>query len=69
MVQQERLGTAHAALQAAPLFGDGEVAVLYADNPLIQPETLHAGWWTGDAGDAGWPCWPCGRPTPAATAA
>ncbi|MBV9785514.1 MAG: bifunctional UDP-N-acetylglucosamine diphosphorylase/glucosamine-1-phosphate N-acetyltransferase GlmU, partial [Acidisphaera sp.] len=40
VVQQERRGTAHAALQAAPLFGDGEVAVLYADNPLIRPETL-----------------------------
>ena len=40
VVQHERLGTAHAALQAASLFGDGEVAVLYADNPLIRPETL-----------------------------
>jgi bifunctional UDP-N-acetylglucosamine pyrophosphorylase/glucosamine-1-phosphate N-acetyltransferase len=42
VIQQERLGTAHAALQAVPLFGDGEVAVLYADNPLIQPATLAA---------------------------
>jgi bifunctional UDP-N-acetylglucosamine pyrophosphorylase / glucosamine-1-phosphate N-acetyltransferase len=40
VVQQERRGTAHAALVAAPYFGDGEVAVLYADNPLIRPETL-----------------------------
>ena len=40
VVQHERLGTAHAALQAEPLFGDGEVAVLYADNPLITPATL-----------------------------
>ncbi len=40
VVQQERLGTAHAARQAAPLFGDGAVAVLYADNPLIRPATL-----------------------------
>src|ERR1700722_3268923 len=40
VVQQERRGTAHAALMAAPEFGDGEVAVLYADTPLIQPETL-----------------------------
>lgn len=40
VVQADRLGTAHAALQAAELFGDGEVAVLYADNPLIRPETL-----------------------------
>ena len=40
LVQQERRGTAHAALVAAAEFGDGEVAVLYADNPLIRPETL-----------------------------
>ena len=40
VVQQERLGTAHAALVAEHLFGDGEVAVLYADNPLIRPDTL-----------------------------
>jgi bifunctional UDP-N-acetylglucosamine pyrophosphorylase/glucosamine-1-phosphate N-acetyltransferase len=40
VVQQERLGTAHAALQAAEHFGDGQVAVLYADNPLIRPATL-----------------------------
>ena len=40
VVQVERLGTAHAALQAEAHFGDGEVAVLYADNPLITPATL-----------------------------
>ena len=40
VVQQDRLGTAHAALQAAAYFGDGDVAVLYADNPLIRPDTL-----------------------------
>ena len=40
MVQQEPRGTAHAALVAVPEFGDGEVAVLYADNPLIRPETF-----------------------------
>jgi bifunctional UDP-N-acetylglucosamine pyrophosphorylase/glucosamine-1-phosphate N-acetyltransferase len=40
VVQQDRRGTAHAALLAAPHFGDGEVAVLYADNPLIRPSTL-----------------------------
>jgi bifunctional UDP-N-acetylglucosamine pyrophosphorylase / glucosamine-1-phosphate N-acetyltransferase len=36
-IQHERLGTAHAALQAAPLLDGfaGDVAVLYADNPLI----------------------------------
>ena len=40
VVQHDRLGTAHAALQAEALFGDGEVAVLYADNPLIKSATL-----------------------------
>ncbi len=40
VVQQERLGTAHAALQAADLFGTGDVAVLYGDNPLIGAATL-----------------------------
>jgi bifunctional UDP-N-acetylglucosamine pyrophosphorylase/glucosamine-1-phosphate N-acetyltransferase len=40
VIQHERLGTAHAALQAVEHFGSGEVAVLYADNPLIRPETM-----------------------------
>jgi bifunctional UDP-N-acetylglucosamine pyrophosphorylase/glucosamine-1-phosphate N-acetyltransferase len=40
VIQHERLGTAHAALQAVDYFGAGEVAVLYADNPLIRPETM-----------------------------
>lgn len=40
VVQEERLGTAHAALAAADTFGSGPVAVLYADNPLIRPETM-----------------------------
>ena len=40
VVQQDRLGTAHAALQAADQFGEGRVAVLYGDNPLVQPDTL-----------------------------
>nr|MCU0889771.1 bifunctional UDP-N-acetylglucosamine diphosphorylase/glucosamine-1-phosphate N-acetyltransferase GlmU [Rubritepida sp.] len=41
-VQRERLGTAHAALQAMPQLGghDGDVAVLYGDNPLVTEETL-----------------------------
>jgi bifunctional UDP-N-acetylglucosamine pyrophosphorylase/glucosamine-1-phosphate N-acetyltransferase len=39
-VQHQRLGTAHAALQAAPNFGAGDVAILFADNPLITPATL-----------------------------
>ena len=42
VVQADRLGTAHAALQAAPLLEgfEGDVAVLYADNPLIEAATL-----------------------------
>jgi len=42
VVQAERLGTGHAALQAAKLLDgfQGDVAVLYADNPLISAETL-----------------------------
>ena len=53
VVQTDRLGTAHAALQAADLFGDGEVAVLYADNPLIRSETLSRLLDRRRAGDAG----------------
>jgi bifunctional UDP-N-acetylglucosamine pyrophosphorylase/glucosamine-1-phosphate N-acetyltransferase len=42
VVQAERLGTGHAALQAMPLLEgfSGDVAVLYADNPLIGAETM-----------------------------
>ncbi len=42
VVQHDRLGTAHAALQAAPLLEGffGDVAVLYADNPLITADTM-----------------------------
>ena len=40
VVQRQRLGTAHAALQAIGHFGTGQVAVLYADNPLIRPDTM-----------------------------
>ncbi len=42
VVQAERLGTGHAARMAAPLLEDfaGDVAVLYADNPLISTATL-----------------------------
>jgi bifunctional UDP-N-acetylglucosamine pyrophosphorylase / glucosamine-1-phosphate N-acetyltransferase len=42
VVQAERLGTAHAARQAAEKFGEGSVSILYADNPLITPGTLAA---------------------------
>jgi bifunctional UDP-N-acetylglucosamine pyrophosphorylase/glucosamine-1-phosphate N-acetyltransferase len=40
VVQHERRGTAHAALQAEAQFGAGVAAVLYADNPLITPDTM-----------------------------
>ena len=53
VIQHERLGTAHAALQAAHLFGDGEVAVLYADNPLIRADTLRRLLERRAAGDVG----------------
>ncbi len=39
-IQHDRLGTAHAALCAQAQFGAGEVAILFADNPLIQADTL-----------------------------
>ena len=53
VVQQDRLGTAHAALQASKLFGDGEVAILYADNPLIEAATLRRLLERRGRGDAG----------------
>jgi bifunctional UDP-N-acetylglucosamine pyrophosphorylase/glucosamine-1-phosphate N-acetyltransferase len=53
VVQHERRGTAHAALQAVDLFGSGEVAVLYADNPLIRPQTLSRLLARRGAGDVG----------------
>ncbi len=40
VIQSDRLGTAHAASQAGAQFGTGDVAILYADNPLITPHTL-----------------------------
>jgi bifunctional UDP-N-acetylglucosamine pyrophosphorylase / glucosamine-1-phosphate N-acetyltransferase len=52
-VQQERLGTAHAARQAADEFGDGLVAVFYADNPLVSVGTMRALLQRAEAGDAG----------------
>ena len=44
VVQQDRLGTAHAARMAAPVLAGyaGDVAVLYGDNPLIRAETMRA---------------------------
>jgi bifunctional UDP-N-acetylglucosamine pyrophosphorylase/glucosamine-1-phosphate N-acetyltransferase len=42
VLQAERLGTGHAVLQAEPKLADfdGDVLVLYADTPLLRPETL-----------------------------
>ena len=42
VVQHDRLGTAHAALQAAEFFTEDDVAILYADNPLITVQTMRA---------------------------
>ncbi len=53
VIQRQRQGTAHAALQAADHFGVGEVAVLYADNPLIRPETMRRLLERRQAGDSG----------------
>jgi len=53
VVQAERLGTAHAALQAAPKFGEGPVGVFYADNPLVSAATMQALLARLAAGDAG----------------
>lgn len=41
-VQEERLGTAHAVLAARPAIeaGTDDILVLFADTPLIRPETL-----------------------------
>ena len=53
VIQHEQRGTAHAALQAAERFGIGEVAILYADNPLIRPETMRRLLGRRRAGDPG----------------
>jgi bifunctional UDP-N-acetylglucosamine pyrophosphorylase/glucosamine-1-phosphate N-acetyltransferase len=42
VVQHERLGTAHAARMAEQKFGEGPVAVFYADNPLVSVATMQA---------------------------
>ncbi len=44
VLQHEQLGTAHAALQAAPMLDGfaGDAIVLYGDTPLIRPQTLAA---------------------------
>ena len=53
VVQHERLGTAHAARQAANFFGEGPVAVFYADNPLVSVETMQVLLTRLRQGDAG----------------
>lgn len=53
VVQQERLGTAHAAQQAVAHFGTGPVAVFYADNPLVCATTMQALRMRLQQGDAG----------------
>jgi bifunctional UDP-N-acetylglucosamine pyrophosphorylase/glucosamine-1-phosphate N-acetyltransferase len=53
VVQRERLGTSHAAMQAMDHFGSGDVAILYADNPLIRPETMRRLVERRRAGDTG----------------
>lgn len=44
VLQEEQLGTAHAALMAAPALQDaaGDAVVLFGDTPFVQPETLAA---------------------------
>ncbi|WP_297494073.1 bifunctional UDP-N-acetylglucosamine diphosphorylase/glucosamine-1-phosphate N-acetyltransferase GlmU [Acidocella sp.] len=53
VVQHERLGTAHAARMAEQKFGEGPVAVFYADNPLVSVATMQALKDRLAAGDAG----------------
>ncbi|MBF0355610.1 MAG: bifunctional UDP-N-acetylglucosamine diphosphorylase/glucosamine-1-phosphate N-acetyltransferase GlmU [Alphaproteobacteria bacterium] len=42
VLQTERLGTAHAALQAKPVIGDfpGDVLILFGDTPLVTSDTM-----------------------------
>ena len=53
VIQHERLGTAHAARMAEQKFGEGPVAVFYADNPLVSVATMQALKDRLAAGDAG----------------
>ncbi len=53
VIQHDRLGTGHATLQAVEHFGTADVAVLYADNPLIRRETIEALLARRRQGDAG----------------
>ncbi len=49
-------------------FGDGEVAILYADNPLIRPATLSRLLERHSPGMRAWPCWRSARPIQAVMA-
>jgi len=53
VAQHERLGTAHATRMAERSFGEGPVAVFYADNPLVSAVTMRALKARLEAGDAG----------------
>ena len=53
VVQHERLGTAMRRCRRPTAFGEGEVAVLYADNPLISPRRCGACCDRRRGGDAG----------------
>ncbi len=53
VMQAERLGTAHAANQAEHKFGEGLVAIFYADNPMVSAATMQALLARAQAGDAG----------------
>ena len=72
VVQAEPLGTAHAVAQTRPLLEDfaGDVLVLYADTPLVRPETLAwliAARREGEARPLR--CWASARRTPPSTGA
>jgi bifunctional UDP-N-acetylglucosamine pyrophosphorylase/glucosamine-1-phosphate N-acetyltransferase len=66
VVQRDRLGTAHAALQALPRFGQGTVAILYADNPLVSADTMRELRDRLNTGDAGLALLGTTPPTPGA---
>lgn len=56
VVQQDRLGTAHAVLQARPALdgmGQGTILILYGDTPLITEQTLARMLTTREASGAG----------------
>ncbi|HOE57789.1 MAG TPA: NTP transferase domain-containing protein, partial [Bacillota bacterium] len=40
VVQERRLGTSHAVMQAKKHINDGDILILYGDTPLLRSETL-----------------------------